>query len=644
MKRISLLLIAGLLLGLLCGCAPKPPAPAEAAVKSLAVEQGYERRAVKLELSAFDGEIAAAALHDEKLWFASDQVLYNANLDGSDVREVFGELPENTQYIAFSADGDIYVGTSVNVYVFTPDGVQKSQFQLDNTPEKFYRMFDLAAAPEGGMAALVWDYRGGAMLLAVTGESFGDALDLPVDAGVRSICFHDGDMLLALDDGLFVYSETELFPILEWTDIGAVAMYAYVAGVTENGDIIYLDRYDGSLYIIQTVPRVSGITELTLAVVNELGISAELAKAAATFNASSGEYKIKIVQYTSLDLLNVQIIAGNIPDLIEVWDNVPFGAFAAKGLFEDLNPYFDSDPEVALLPSVRRVLSTDDKLFRVTPGFMLMSLIGLSDFVGRENGWTFEEMKQYLAKAPEGSTVFPPYWNKESILLFSLYQRLDEFVDWESGRALFDTQEFKDMLEFVNTVPDDPPIYNLDTLLPDGRQLIFHGGCTSVEDYVYQDNFYGGKMVYKGFPSSKRYSGVLFPGSYILAITSACTDKTAAWNFIRTALLTDENFQAMPTVQSRFDAAIEKAMTEPGYRNEFDGGKMIQVQNDPMTQAQREKLLDIIDKMGVVVDGDIALQTMIAEEIPAYFAGQKSLDEVCRIIQNRAQTYVSEQL
>ena len=39
---------------------------------------------------------------------------------------------------------------------------------------------------------------------------------------------------------------------------------------------------------------------------------------------------------------------------------------------------------------------------------------------------------------------------------------------------------------------------------------------------------------------------------------------------------------------------------------------------------------------------DPALDIIVEEEIPAYFAGQKSLDDVIKIINDRSKTYLSE--
>ena len=43
-----------------------------------------------------------------------------------------------------------------------------------------------------------------------------------------------------------------------------------------------------------------------------------------------------------------------------------------------------------------------------------------------------------------------------------------------------------------------------------------------------------------------------------------------------------------------------------------------------------------------ILTSDPALDMIVKEEIPAYFAGQKSLDEVIKIINDRAKTYLNE--
>ena len=627
------LLLALLSIVLLCGCRSNNGAT-KTSSDLLVIEEGYERRAEQMSLSGIEGAISAATLQDNKLWFVCEQVLYTANSDGSDAREVFGNVPDKVKFIAFGADGDIYFGGDRDVRVFNKDGAKKSQFTFEDSGIiQLQTIFDLFTSIDGEPVALIRSENGFSSR-AVTSEAFGSAVDynLPIGVSVTGISFYDGTMLLASTDGLSAYSGADFSDIFNWSDIGVGGGEAYLAGVTEDETIIYLNRYEECLYTI--VPKLFKRTELTIAAnIEGTSVSSDLSILVAGFNASNNEYKINIVKYDSLEELNLQIIAGNTPDLIQIATVFPFDNFVTKGLFEDLNPFFDNDPEVALVPTIHRILSSDEKLFRVCPGFNVLTFAGSSDFVGTEPGWTFEEMRQCLAEAPEGATVLPAYWEKGNILTFILYQNIDEYVDWESGTALFDSSDFKALLEYVNTNPNDPPPYQEDdgSLLLEGRQLVEYGMTPWLEAPLSADIFYGGKASYKGFPSSDRNTGILATSSITLVMTSVCAEKDGAWSFIRYVLLNDENFQEIPTVQSRFDIAVQAVMTEP----RFD--------LPPMTWEQYEKFMDFLDGIESVLSQNVALQTIIEEELPAYFYGDKTVDEVCEIIQNRAQVYVWEQ-
>ena len=656
MKKALLLIL--IIIGLLCGCGMGNPASgdatsddtgAEAIAASLSAKPGFEKRAEKINIIGVDGEITAAKLHDNKLWLVSENILYTANPDGSAVREIFDAIPENMQYLALGKDGDVYFANTSKVHIFTKDGAEKSQFSLETTTDKIQMLLDLVILPDGNPAALIWSESGleqGCSLRALSGSSFGDELDfaLPGKAMFRGMSFFKEAVLLTGGDGLSVYSDAEgaSFPVLKWTDIGAAGLQSHIAGITKNDEIVHLNRSDGSLYAITTLPFER--TELTLATISEnSSLPDNIETAIAAFNSSNYDYKISVIYFPSLDKLNLELIAGNIPDLIVDSGMLPFESFAEKGLFEDLNPYFDNDPEVALVPVVSRAMSSGDKLFRITTGFGVMSLFGVSDFVGEDNGWTFEEMRQYLADAPEGATVFPPNWSNENILLFLLYQNIDEFIDWEAGRALFDSPDFKALLEFANEAEPLSDFREDDESLLAGNHLITLFTVGNEKFFTRFDNLLEGKAVFKGFPSSKKHSGVLFPME-ILAMTTACAAKDGAWDFIRTALLTAEHYQDFPSLQSKFDLDIHKSMTEPRPPDLYSmmtGSTAPPI--PPITQQQYEKLLHFLDGVSTTISGNDVIETIIEQEIPAYFAGQKSVDEVCKIIQSRAQIYVGEQ-
>ncbi|MCL1831157.1 MAG: hypothetical protein FWG21_06970, partial [Oscillospiraceae bacterium] len=590
----------------------------------------------------FKGEISAARLYENSIMFVSGQVLYSSQISGSEVQEVFGNLPVGIQYIAFSAEGDILFGNNSEVIVYSKDGVYVSQFGLDNSIQMQHIM-DLEVAPNGNVIALIFDERDGYIVREVSNDSFEGEIDiaLPESTNIRGMTIYDGSAIITTIDGLTLCNDADEYRILNWMDIGVSGTFTYVAGVTRNADVILLNRKDGCLYKVIAVDAER--IELTLAYVSETDtIPSALAEAVARFNTLSKEHRINPIRFTTLEQLNMQIIAGDIPDLVLVSYPFPFENYVSKGVFEDLTPYINVDSETNLVPVVQRILSSDGGLFRVTPGFNIMTFIGVSDFVGMENGWTLEEMKQCLAEAPKDSTIFPSFWDAEAIFIFLVYQNMDEFVDWELGKALFDTAAFKELLEFTDTVPKSYQRIMPDTpLVLIGRELVMHSTIISLDHFVAIDNFMGGKAVFKGIPSSNKYSGVFYLNELTLSMTSACKDKTGVWSFLRNLLLSDDNFQTIPTIQSKLEIEVDIAMT-PG-RSYVNERTQEQIDIAPMTQEQYEKFIIFLDGIGSVLSGNTVIQRIITEEIPAYFGGDKSVDEVCRIIQARAQIYVSEQ-
>ena len=59
-------------------------------------------------------------------------------------------------------------------------------------------------------------------------------------------------------------------------------------------------------------------------------------------------------------------------------------------------------------------------------------------------------------------------------------------------------------------------------------------------------------------------------------------------------------------------------------------------------ESMIKKFEDLIRSAEVTGRRDPAVELIIREEMPAYFAGQKSLDEVIRIMSDRTKTYLSE--
>lgn len=61
------------------------------------------------------------------------------------------------------------------------------------------------------------------------------------------------------------------------------------------------------------------------------------------------------------------------------------------------------------------------------------------------------------------------------------------------------------------------------------------------------------------------------------------------------------------------------------------------------TPRQAQMLRDVIASATKMMDYDMSIINIVKEEATAYFAGQKTAQEVCKLIQSKANIYINEQ-
>ena len=62
-----------------------------------------------------------------------------------------------------------------------------------------------------------------------------------------------------------------------------------------------------------------------------------------------------------------------------------------------------------------------------------------------------------------------------------------------------------------------------------------------------------------------------------------------------------------------------------------------------MTQEQADEILEIISTCTKVASYDTSIYNIVYEQAQGFFAGQKTVDDVARLIQSKAMIYVNEQ-
>lgn len=148
------------------------------------------------------------------------------------------------------------------------------------------------------------------------------------------------------------------------------------------------------------------------------------------------------------------------------------------------------------------------------------------------------------------------------------------------------------------------------------------------------------------------------------AMSANCANKDAAWEFLRMFYTEDyqKNIGGLPTNLNVYNEKLKKAMT-PQYQQDAEGnflldenGEKIPISTGGMgmpdgsvvefyalTQEQADRLGDLINSTTRLADYNSSVFDIVKEQAQAFFAGQKSAEDVAKLIQSKANIYVNEQ-
>ena len=660
--------------------------------KLVVVENSY--------VSYFDGPEAKLDADDSwQYWQYSDEYFIRVlDADGTELSNAKVDFDMTNSYLTFwnmalDEQGNILCCSDMQVVAVAPDGSVAYTIQSQDYVNTLVQLKDgrLGATWYGneGMELHILDAAGRKL------ES--EAYKLPNEAYDLLRGGGDYDLYYTSGQSLYGYKlETqEAERILNWLDVDINGNYMAGVSVQEDGSITgILNDYSNrdsvaiELVTLSQVPydSVPHKNELTLAVM-DVEYNYDLSNAIIRFNRSSDTSRIRVLDYAQYNTeddysagvtkLTTEILSGNLPDLLCL-TGLPYEQLAAKGLLEDLYPYQDADKELNredFFPTVLQAMEVDGKLYEVCPTFAINSLIGASSVVGDTPGWTYEEFNAALASMPEGCDPLDRYTTRDSILYTLVNLEMEELVDWNTGKVNFDSQDFIDLLNFAARFPAEFDWDNYEwteadqaeNRIKEGRQMLMGGSIYYIDNIIYNDMYFGGETTYIGYPTNKGVGNMLTLGAgdgALYAMSSSCADKEAGWRFLRGFMTADgqENIWGLPTNRKVFDKQLEESMT-PEYRKDAEGnyvldenGEKIQVSRGSygmadgsvqyiyaLTQEQADKLLEVINTTTKVMTSNDSIYNIVSEQAQAFFAGQKSAEEVARLIQSKANIYVNEQ-
>ena len=246
----------------------------------------------------------------------------------------------------------------------------------------------------------------------------------------------------------------------------------------------------------------------------------------------------------------------------------------------------------------------------------------------------------------------------------------DYFIDWNTGECKFDSDAFKNILEFVNKFPDEVEweegMDSEPTRIQNGEVLLAQAYIYDFDQLQMYDEIFKGDYTCIGFPTVDGTGGHALTTGEAYGITTKSEHKEGAWEFLESILTEEDNgryWNGFPTVKSRLEDMAKKA-TEPEYVTDENGEIMKDENGEPIVSqggssvgyedgwsytyrlATQEEVDRVMEQMNnarpVSYNTNDEVSKIINEEAEGYFKGQKSVDEVAGIIQNRVKIYVGE--
>ena len=395
----------------------------------------------------------------------------------------------------------------------------------------------------------------------------------------------------------------------------------------------------------------------------------EVRKQVFDFNKKSRDVRFSIVDYSKYDSetggegmqkLNTDIASGMAPDILILSSVMPVRSYIAKGVFEDLTPYFDNDEEIKgeqYLTNVLDAFKTDGKMYAVVPSFFVNTIAAKTADIGDGSDFT----PDFVDKLAKERSVTPEKMfgicTRDDLLYQAMEMCGGQFIDWENASCSFNSPEFIRLLQFIAQFPakiDDTHEEDTSADYRSGKSLFARVSLGAFDDYAnLKYGAFGEDVTLAGFPSVKPGKAVVYPQLEI-AINSSSVDKDACWSFVRRFLLDDYQKSVemyWPVSIDALDRLANEAMKPIYYEDEFGN----QVEDHIIVNIGGEDIAlprisdSEVDLMYAFLKGleseayyDASIENIVAEEAAAFFEGQKSAEDVAGVIQSRVQIYINE--
>jgi len=378
------------------------------------------------------------------------------------------------------------------------------------------------------------------------------------------------------------------------------------------------------------------------------------------FNNDRDDYRIEMVDYSQqvdgVTKMNMDIISGRAPDII-LWNRVLKSllepeVYASKGILSDLNAFLENDIGVkdAIFDNILKALEdSNGALYELPLEFQINVVAGRRSVVGTSSGWTPEQFFVLLEKYPKATL---PFGDTTWDVLLSVYiaNNYDTLIDWGQRKSFFDTADFAQTLEMLKYAKAQNDEVVLESKLVDqGLQLLSYNSISDVSSIQKFTKLLGEEITFIGFPTSHGV-GNAFAISHSLSVSTMSEYPDVCWEFLSGLFDYDEQLNSCALFPVNNEALNERLRNPSAYEEEGvtitrqdTSGDTWSIVFSNATPEESRQVRELIESCDRVHREDHAVMEIIMQDLPSYFNGNKSAEEVVGIIQTRIETYLSEQ-
>ena len=612
----------------------------EVAVDALAVEQNEGASIIYcLGHTLTDDSFLAAYTHEgELLWKKDFDEKLSKFLQENPVKDLVAD-----------AEGRIYALSSSCISLFDTTGEYQGKVEC---PGK-----DFVNISNCGDGRIYVTYRGDATFLAEVDFTYFRLSETKELIGDGVLYEGQGNTLL-VSDGSTLYScepqKDRIEKLFEYVSYDISSSKVQEAIQMENGEIVMiswglLNQYkpvEILSFRLAKEGELAGDGKQVITVLSVSPFAEELFKEVVVeFNKQSRDYKVVFetipvkgnTKEDGVSATNTRLLAKESADLLLLYDYEEMELYQSQGALEDLTSYLEASEKVGKEDFEEWLLQcfeVDGKLYGLSRAFGFDTLLGRSSEMGESAGWTEEEMLDWLTAHP--CTKAEEGLSKEYILELVLKGNLDAYADRENGKAYFETECFQKLLSAINHLEvDAAPYYDdMESLYDRDRAILTQVYVASFEDATgWRDQLYGDQMVYRGYPNPSG-SPKFFLHMNCLSILSRSKCKEGAYAFLEYFVTSKEEYS------SGFYSYKE---ANSGAREYFVNQKVFDEDEErEKVEKQIDTLLELMEYATVDTMFHQTIRAIVLEESQAYFQGHKTLEDTCRIIQNRVQLYLDE--